>query len=215
MALEEAICAARASVYQDGDSIVIEKGKKRRERENDVKDMNKRSGDPDFWKRKYHEVKKLRDEAEDDLENQIRHSREREAALEKYSSLLVQKIDMIQAARLEKNADETKNVNISDAQSKVLKFYELMTSMSVKEENGGMVCTLKNRIKRKATRFMIRNIDGENLDYIPRGNIDFLPEYLQSEITFEKDMSPILLADALQALFDDDEEQSERDSSKR
>jgi hypothetical protein len=214
MALEEAISVARAAVFRDGESIVIERGKKashKRETENDDKDINslsKKAGDADFWKKKYLEVKTLRDEAEDDLDQQILISKERETALLRYSDLLQQKIRIMQGKSgdsvIDSKTDGKLYAEKVESQRKLLSFFELMTSMTVTEEQGTMVCTLKNRVKRKALRFSIKDSGIDDLDYVPKANIDVLPEYMQSELTFERNMAPVLLADALQALYDDD-----------
>ena len=54
-----------------------------------------------------------------------------------------------------------------EVQRKLLAFYELMTSMTVKDEGDGkMVCTLKNRVKRNATRFIIGDIEGAEVELL-------------------------------------------------
>ena len=220
MALEEAIALARASAFQDGDSIIIDRGRKNgttRKRSRDIeeseslsKDKKRDDGreDANFWRKKYNEIKKLRDEAEDDLELQIQKSKERESALEKYSNLLLQKIGILQSESGKLGGVEGENgLDKLEAQRKLLRFLELMTSMTVKDEgHGSMVCTLKNRVKRNVTRFQIKDNGGDEVQYIPKANISLLPEYLQSELSFERNMAPVLLADALQALYDDSED---------
>jgi antitoxin component of MazEF toxin-antitoxin module len=217
IALEEAISVARAAVWKDGESIVIDRAKKtekeqrkKRDRENDDKDLNlvsKKAGDVEFWKKKYLDVKALQEEAEDDLESQIQISKEREAALVRYSDLLQKKIHLIQGKSVETPTDNDASTAVKiDKQRKMLNFFELMTSMTVTEDKGLMVCTLKNRTKRTALRFTIKDFGTGDLEYVPKANINVLPEYMQSELTFERNMSPILLADALQALYDDGDE---------
>lgn len=216
-ALEEAISVARAAVWKDGESFVIDRAmkaekeqRKKRDRENDDKDLNlvsKKAGDVEFWKKKYLEVKALQEEAEDDLDAQIQISKEREAALVRYSDLLQKKIHLIQGKSGEPSSDNDQSSAVKvDKQRKMLNFFELMTSMTVTEDKGLMVCTLKNRTKRTAIRFTIKDSGAGDLEYVPKANINVLPEYMQSELTFERNMSPILLADALQALYDDGDE---------
>ena len=203
MALEEAIAVARAEAFQDGDSIVIDRSKQTSRRKNMEKEEPVASrgrgnkDDADFWKQKYNEVKRLREEAEDDLEIQLRVSKEREVALENYSNLLLQKI----------NALENKNGSSEkvEVQRNLLQFYEKMTAMTVKDEGGGkMVCTLKNRVSRNVTRFVITDNNKDDLNYLPTANISLLPAWLQEEICFERTeigLLPIILGEAIQGLF--------------
>ena len=211
--LEQAIALAKTEAFQDGDSIVIDRRKQisrkriREKEENEIKNLgDKNTNDAHFWKQKYMEVKKLRDEAEEDLENQIKLSNDREVVLEKYTKLLLQKIDDIQNNSENKNpkSNITNTSNLNDSENKYLIFFELMTSMSVKfDGNGVYICTLKNKVKKNATRFVIEDKKKDELEYIPKANVNLLPDYLQNEITFERNMAPIILADAIQALYDE------------
>ena len=224
--LEEAIQKARAEAFDTGDSIVIDSKRKAAKKRGRVDEKEKEPAistrgtrgkgsssitqdTADFWKQKYEEVKQLHEEAEADLERQLHVSKDREVALEKYSNLLLEKIAILEndLKANEKNRFDEKTADKIEAQRRLLMFFELMTSMTVKEEGGGkMVCTLKNRVKRNATRFVVENCDDEgDIDYIPKGNINLLPEYLQKELSFERNMAPIVLADALQALYDDED----------
>ena len=218
VSLDKALAVARAKAFDEGGGIVIDRNSKRARsrRENDDEDDmdlknrenarpgSKAAGDAAFWKQKYNKIKKLREEAEEDLEEQLRVSKEKEAALEKYANLLQQKIKAIEKGGVNGNDIELLQEKI-ESQRKYLTFYELMTSMTVKEEEDGvMICTLKNRVKRNATRFMIENSNKDEIDYIPRGNINLLPDYLQQEMSCERNMAPIVLADAIQALYDDE-----------
>ena len=218
VSLDKALAVARAKAFDEGGGIVIDRKNKRarsRHENDDEDDMDlknrentkpgsKAAGDAAFWKQKYNKMKKLREEAEEDLEEQLRVSKTKEAALEKYANLLQQKIKAIEKGGVNGSDTEALEEKI-ETQRKYLSFYELMTSMTLKEEeNGVMVCTLKNRVKRNATRFMIENSNKEEIDYIPRGNINLLPDYLQQEMTCERNMAPIVLADAIQALYDDE-----------
>lgn len=221
VSLDKALTIARAKAFDEGGGIVIDRKNKRarsrHENDGEEDDMDlknrentkpgaKAAGDAAFWKQKYNKVKKLREEAEEDLEEQLRVSKEKEVALEKYANLLQQKIKAIEKGGVNDTGSDVEELREKvESQRKYLSFYELMTSMTVKEEEDGiMVCTLKNRVKRNATRFMIENSNNDEIDYIPRGNINLLPDYLQQEMTCERNMAPIVLADAVQALYDDE-----------
>ena len=136
-------------------------------------------------------------EAETDLANQMKVHKEREAGLENYASLLQQKISALEASGC-----RVSSTGGGAGADKVVGFYELMTGMSVKSEgNSSFTCTLKNTIERKATRFTISE-DADDLDFVPTANTDMLPDFLQSEITFEKSQAPAMLAGALMHLYD-------------
>lgn len=212
IALEQAISMAKAEAFldNDGDSIVIDRSKqtsrkRNREKEETEVTAKSRSGkieDIEFWKQKYFEVKKLRDEAEEDLEQQIVLSKEREAVHENYSKLLLKKINDSDQKHLvsKKNFKDNEALENSELQ-KLLTFYELLTSTSIRiEDDGKFVCTVKNKVTRNATRFTIEGTNAHDLDYVPKANITLLPPYLKSSISFERNMAPVLLADIILAL---------------
>ena len=92
------------------------------------------------------------------------------------------------------------------------------------------VCTVKNSVQKRAVRFALsmlldeedlirqrkkRKDTGESevdeeisaITYTPRANVEMLPDYLQSVLSFEPDMAPVLLSDVLGALYEDEEEE--------
>merc|ERR1711871_1812642 len=157
VSLDKALAVARAKAFDEGGGIVIDRKNKRarsRHENDDEDDMDlknrentkpgsKAAGDAAFWKQKYNKMKKLREEAEEDLDEQLRVSKTKEAALEKYANLLQQKIKAIEKGGVNGSDTEALEEKI-ETQRKYLSFYELMTSMTLKEEeNGVMVCTLK------------------------------------------------------------------------
>lgn len=206
MKLEQAIAMARAKAFQDGDSIVIDNSKQTRKRKNNENSpvIKGKDEDASFWRQKYNDVKSLRDQAEDDLEAQLRISKEREIALENYSNLLLQKVKILENKSPESDSISEMNAKI-EVQRNLLAFYEKMTAMTIKDEGGGkMVCTLKNRQTRNVTRFVITDDDNNDVNYLPTSNISLLPSWLQQEISFERSelaLLPIILGEAIQSLF--------------
>ena len=218
MNLEKAISITNAGAFSEvNGSIIIDRGGQRSRDSTEAEDSKENKikrtkstkprpfsqevvADPstNLWKEKYFEMKALRADAENELDRIEKLSKEREESLEKYSGLLEQKIAFLEGERMK--PDETSGE--LEKTIKMLKFYEMMTSMSVKEENGQMICTVKNKVKRIATRFVL-NIEGADLEYAPRGNIEHLPDYMKNELVFERTLAPVLLADVLQKLNED------------
>ena len=165
-----------------------------------------------FWREKYESLRSVNTTADGEFEAQLELMTEREGKLEKYVKLLESKIDLL----LERN-HEGSGVDLEeklDGYRRKISFFETMTSMTVKcDEKEEYVCTIKNKVKKIATRFRIK-LTGENdvvtpastaddVRYTPMANSNLLPEYLQSEISFETNMAPVLMGDILQSLYDD------------
>lgn len=216
--LEDAIKLAHSSVYRtNDDSVVLDRSSKfaARRRANGAENygpgiavvskgerLNKvgngffdaePNSEARFWKAKFEELQQLQMEAETDLANQVKVHKEREAGLENYVSLLQQKVSQLENSGAKGSTGGADNV---------LSFYELMTGMSVKAEGNAYTCTLKNTIERKTTRFVINEGRNDDLDFVPTTNTDMLPDFLQGEITFEKNQAPAMLAGALMHLYD-------------
>jgi hypothetical protein len=157
------------------------------------------------WKRKYQQ---LLQQSEVDAEQ-----------FETLISLQDEKIRL-----LEENVPISGNLSESVSLTKIIQLYETLTSMKVDYAPVNMmtqsptsssstvtpdefVCTLKNKIKRAATRFVIKLPgNGGNLEFIPKVNMDMLPQYVQGHISFEPNAAPVLMADMLAKLFEDIED---------
>jgi hypothetical protein len=141
-----------------------------------------------------------------------RTHKEREDCLESYVKLLNQKISNLErgGAKMsnEENSKEIKELEtIVSNHRHLLDFYEMLTGVVARPSSNsdGMVCTLKNTMERKATRFTLSEAENGELDFTPEANIDMLPDFLQSEIQFAKEMAPAMLANALSHLYDNGE----------
>ena len=224
--LEDAIVAAKCEV-DEGDALVIDRTKfasRKRGRISvitrgsdtlNVKDESKDveiSAEVAFWREKYESLRLVKSGAEEELEEQLQLVTEREGKLEKYANLLEQKIEILKDhIPLQSKDDLNEKLN---GYRKKLCFFETMTSMTVKCDDSEIyICTIKNRLRKTATRFQIVLNDGDektvllsetpDINYAPIANSNLLPEYLQSEISFESDMAPVLMGDILQSLYED------------
>jgi len=173
------------------------------------------SAEAKFWKEKYEILKRERSEEEEDIEHSCEVTAEREAKLWALSRLLERKVDVMLLAGGGDDSEEL--FSKLEMQRKLLRFYELMTSMSVKqggEQVEGFICTVKNKIQRTCTRFSIsREQDrtsssrlikkDESLLFAPLANLELLPEYLRTAITCEEDMGPVMLGEILQLMYED------------
>jgi len=164
-----------------------------------------------FWRAKFEQLQGLQMEAESDLGNQLRIQKEKERGLEQYISLLQQKITQLEGGI---NGD----INVGDGSDegritvdhiKRLNFFELMTGMTVEGNGkGGFNCSLRNTLddEGQTTRFTIttNGVDANELDFAPKENISMLPDFLQSEISFESNQAPAMLAGALMNIYDNE-----------
>ena len=224
--LEDAITVAKCAV-DEGDTLIIDRTKfasrkrgrisviSRGKERMSIKDESLHeevSGEVTFWRDKYETLKLVKSSAEKELETQLELMTEREAKLEIYAKLLEQKIEIMKECGHQQPRGDLNDK--LDGYRKKLSFFEMMTSMTVKcDENCEYVCTVKNKLKKTATRFKIVTSDESDesvltttvtdVQYAPIANADLLPEYLQSEISFEIAMAPVLLGDILQSLYED------------
>lgn len=155
--------------------------------------------DTNFWRKKHDAVFQEHERVKSELEAQLSISGEREAQLEKLTTMLETKVKSLE----ERNARNA-------ASSSLLDFFEKMTSMQVKLGDGGastgpqsFVCTVRNAVKRQATRFRIENTASNEVSFLPMANLEMLPEYLRAHISFEPDMCPVVMGDILQNLYED------------
>lgn len=213
--LEDAITAAKCAV-EEGETLVIDRtlyasrkrgrlsvisrGNEKLELPNDDYKIED-SSEVAFWKDKYEKLRIVKTGNEEEMETQLEVVAEREMKLEKYSKLLEEKIETLKIKNL--GQIDKESTDKLDTYRKKLSFYETMTSMTLKcEGNGEYICTIKNRVKKVATRFKI-NLNDEDILYIPIANAALLPTYLQSELSFDEHMAPVLVGDILQSLYED------------
>lgn len=107
---------------------------------------------------------------------------------------------------------------------KIVSFYEIMTCMKVEyhpsitttisssnnqTKSDEFTCTIKNKLKRIATRFVLRTpspstASNQNLDFLPKANVMYLPEYLRAHVNFEATNAPVMMGDILLSLFNEE-----------
>ncbi len=187
----------------------------------------KESDETLFWKNSYYEMKKLRTEAEKDLETerQLRHSND--DVLKQTRSLVQQQTETSLKNGQEKSSSSSSTstetqqaaMNSEDEKEqllKIIKLYETMTAMSVKLKNDKYCCTMKNSETRQAVRFLIYESSTEEgeLVYEPSANTEILPEYLAEEaLSFVPLLGPVLLGDVIASLFVAEDNEDDRKES--
>ena len=130
--------------------------------------------------------------------------------LESKISLLKEAENFRKGSKGSDNSDVVQDTNTNKYKEQV-QYYKFLTNISLELEDNGKtcVCTARNRAKKRLTKFSLtKAIEQEKsneLNYAPLANAHLLPEYLQTELTFEKDLSTVLVADVLSALYNDEE----------
>lgn len=238
--LEEAIKLAKVTVKEDSERIVIERSSfasRKRARLSTVSMANDENYFDDshhdrssysvdssntnsqvnsellFWRNKYYKLVDSRNKELEESNKSLEDCLHRYANLEKYVSLLQKKVQAVSTNSLDSNSKSNSNdCKIDKDAAVLLHFYEQLTGTKVTVDNDVFTCTMKNYVKRLATRFQIEIVtdsadsSAENesgLRFKPLANSKVLPEYLRAELWCEKAMAPVLLADAIQAMFDD------------
>ena len=194
-----------------------------------------------YWKRRFNDLKNNKDPLMKSLESDMLAAFEREDQALSYVRKLESKIERLETKGSDANIKTKELTDKIESRRKRLEIMEWFTGMTIKQ--GGQmstdgkeefVCTVKNAVQKKATRFALsllldeeeffrqrkkRKDSGENsaegdisaITYIPRANAEMLSEYLQSVLSFEADMAPVLLSDVLGALYEEEEEDGEED----
>ena len=180
--------------------------------------------DAEVWRDKYDKLNHEREMARREQDEQLIKAQQRITNLEQYVTALKKKIEILEKAVPDKKHSENyplqnengKQSNIHGEEHKelldVVKFYEQMTSMSVrgtsvdrKAKTKTFTCTVKNTIKRQATRFEVETGEVE-FNFIPKVNVDMLPEYIQANIVFEPAAAPVVMGDILSKLYAENDE---------
>ena len=168
------------------------------------------NSEANFWREKYEKLREEKSNAEEELEHQLEITTEREQKLDKYAKLLEKKVEQLVGSV----SAVSSSTDIPETLRKKAAFYEIMTSMSVNvQDDGGYICTVRNTVKKSATRFKIElkeesddaRAEGsdQEVNYTPMANPAILPEYLQSEISCGAKMLPVIMGDVLQLLYEE------------
>ena len=180
-----------------------------------------------YWRNLYMTLKQENNDDVHDVDNLLQLTLDREAQLQAYARLLEHKIDTIIAPL----QDSTASVELSkkiETQRKLLRFYETMTSLSVKRRPGTdsgnadlddsvYECKLNNSLNRSTAAFSlqlqevaghikgalskVRDDQNTICKYSPMNNEKVLPTYLQKSIDCEPSMAPVILSDVLHSLY--------------
>eukprot|EP01032_Pedospumella_encystans_P011064 gene11064-12897_t len=214
--LEDAIRKARVSVDIDSSSVTIERdqmqmrpdgglsriGKYALDHMNDTHSDS--SYDAKFWREKCAVLVRERKEIEAQLSEKVASVLTKYENLGRYTRMLEQRADA--SGKRKRNALDSESVDII---LEKLQVFELLTGTTIEAgDNSDYICTVKNPLARKATRFTLQCVqhpDGDVLVH-PKGNVRFLPEYLQQgDIVCDQSTVPQLLGDVLQGLYKEDE----------
>ena len=226
--LESMILSARLKVAEDEQAMVIDRNQyasRKRGRictvtnSTEVIDTNalRQEHDDDvnveasFWQQKYESLVSERIEAEKDFERQLGLVNDIIERKDAYIKLLEKKTSLENSSKGKENVNDNDKDDLK-LKSRLVTFYEKVTGMSVKfndddrGEYSNYTCTIKNKQRRVASRFVIAVDDKAkslNFKYTPGANIHVLPEYLHNTIEFESGMAPVLLGDVLNSMFED------------
>eukprot|EP00511_Aplanochytrium_stocchinoi_P002306 CAMPEP_0204838046 /NCGR_PEP_ID=MMETSP1346-20131115/29681_1 /ASSEMBLY_ACC=CAM_ASM_000771 /TAXON_ID=215587 /ORGANISM="Aplanochytrium stocchinoi, Strain GSBS06" /LENGTH=301 /DNA_ID=CAMNT_0051973851 /DNA_START=55 /DNA_END=960 /DNA_ORIENTATION=+ len=99
-----------------------------------------------------------------------------------------------------KDASESLTSTETSEMMNLCKCYARLTGVSVKIEDGIMICTVKNNVKRRAVKFHITNADKKSIEFQPVGNKHLLPPELQEVGFFKASEAPILIARIVESL---------------
>lgn len=214
--LEDAIRKARVSVDIDSSSVTIERDQMQRLPNVQVSAIGKyaldhmndthsdSSYDAKFWREKCAVLVRERKEIEAQLSEKVVSEVNKYENLSRYTRILEQRADV--SGKRKRNTLDSESVDII---LEKLQVFELLTGTTIEVgDNSDYICTVKNPLARKATRFTLQNVqhpDGDVLVH-PKGNVRFLPEYLQQgDIVCDQSTVPQLLGDVLQGLYKEDE----------
>lgn len=161
------------------------------------------------------------------------------ALLEAKNEILVKEIKQLKEAQVSNTHTVTSATSSSSDNNeklesdlentrKIVSFYELMTCMKVEyhpsvtatgstattvnntqPKSNEYTCTIKNKVQRIATRFVLRTpipntATSQNLDFLPKANVIYLPEYLRAHVNFEATNAPVMMGDILLSLFNEE-----------
>jgi len=158
-----------------------------------------------YWKEKCSVLLNERNQIEETMTRKLNELFGKYEHLSHYARLLEQN-----KAGLQENDTNKSSESISlELCEEKLRVYELLTSTTVeKGSESEYVCTAKNPLARKATRFTLQKVEHPDGDVLvhPKGNVRLLPDYLQQgDIVCESSTVPVLMADVLQTLYKEEE----------
>lgn len=219
VSLEDAIRKAKVRVDIDSNSVTIEREQMLRRPvsgssqigkyalENVSDSSSNLSYDAKFWKEKCAVLLQERKEVEAQLSEKIVSVLKKYDDLSRYAKMLEQTTDVsVTSGKRKRNFLDNENAELL---LEKLQVFELLTGTTIEMgDDSDYICTVKNPVARKATRFTLQNVqhpDGDVLVH-PKGNVRFLPEYLQQgDIVCDHSTVPQLLGDVLQGLYKEDE----------
>lgn len=219
LSLEEAICKAKVKVEIDESTVILEREKLNEARslaapttrigtfalQHVNSDDQNLSYETKFWKEKCSALLHERNQIEETMTRKLSEVLGKFEHLSQYVHLL----ELKNAGLNTKATPKTTESSSLELCEEKLRVYELLTSTSIeKSSESEFICTTKNPLVRKATRFTLQKVEHPDGDILvhPKGNVRLLPEYLQQgDIVCESATVPVLMADVLQTLYKEDE----------
>lgn len=168
------------------------------------------------WHEQYEVIRRLNHETEKDLHDILELKKKSDVTFEQKIKLLEQKLILTNETMQSYEIGQKKmkvhhqenDINEIKRLQKEIEIYQMLTSIKLKEEeNGRFLCMLKNENTKKFVKFAIlATSNNEDVEYEPIANTDLLPDYLQSNLAFERALGPVMLGDAITSLFPPEEE---------
>jgi hypothetical protein len=192
------------------------KNSKKRDRGGDIEDNQEKEQNNCSsidWHEQYEVIRRLNHETERDLHEILELKKKSDVTFEQKITLLEQKLsltnDTIQSFEGQKKM-KLKHDDDHEIQRlrKEVELYQMLSAVKLKEDgNGRFVCAVTNENTNKLVEFAIIISNNEDVQYEPMTNCELLPEYLQSDVVFERALGPIMLADTINSLFPPPEEE--------
>lgn len=152
--------------------------------------------DIDYWKKRCETLEEEKEEQTRIYSERIELYKEKERKLEEFVHLLEQKIE-----KLKKGGGDPVPAEDKSEWKELCLFYKTLSGMTIKQTDDEFLCTVKNSSKRILTKFAIQLSEDGSLSFVPDTNIEYLPEYLQASVAFDKALAPLMLGDVLQTMF--------------
>lgn len=155
------------------------------------------------WQEQYEIIRKLNNETEKDLYDILELKKQSDLTFQQKIQLLEQKL--IVTNNTVSNLSNKKMKIENDECIRLRKEIEIYQMLSgVKIDNTGTntyLCTLKNEENVRQVKFGIKTLPNDKIEYEPIENCNLLPEYLQSNVEFDRQKGPVMLGDAILSLF--------------
>ncbi len=160
-------------------------------------------GEAHIWKQRYDQMAELFLAAQKDFEEYKAANAEKEKASLKYLRAMEKKLEGM-SNNSKVNTVEAPDQDLEPLKAKI-HFYELLTGakLDVKDDITA-TCTVRNTQKKLITRFdIIADPNSEDIQFEPTGNVHLLPEFMQTNLSFDAQYAPVVLSHVVNGLYED------------